>query len=169
MRLLTLPILFMATAGQAAETPPVELTTRVSGVVSEVLVNADAKVRKGQVLLRLDPTVHRARVDEAKAEHTRFIEEEAEARRELERVQELYNRTVTSTTELDTARIRHIRAKAGLDGAKARLTIAEKNLSDTELKAPFNGVVTQRLAEPGVVVAADCQPKTLLMIRKADK
>jgi RND family efflux transporter MFP subunit len=151
----------------AAETPPVELTTRVSGVVSEVLVDTGTKVRKGQVLLRLDPTVHRARVDEAKAEHTRFIEEEAEARRDLDRVQELYSRTVTSTTELDTAKMRYIRAKAGLDAATARLIIAEKNLADTELRAPFSGVVTQRLAEPGVVVAAECQPKTLLLIRKS--
>jgi multidrug resistance efflux pump len=42
--------------------------------------------------------------------------------------------------------------------------IAQKNLDDAELKAPFDGVVSAVPGGPGTVVAADCQPKTLIVL-----
>jgi len=143
----------------------VELTTRVSGVVEEVLVKKGQKVSKGTVLLRLDPAILRARLDEAGADEDQAKAAEADARRELERAQELYNRTVSSTTELDAASLRLARAQAALAAAAARRAIAQKNLSDAELKAPFDGVVAALPAAPGVVVAAECQPRTLVVMK----
>lgn len=150
-------------AVQAADTA---LTTRVSGVVTEVLVRAGQRINKGTVLLRLDKTIYQAQVDEAGAEGDRLRAEEAEAKRDLERAQELYSRTVSSTTELDAAKLRYTRAKSALTVAEARVTIAKKNLMDTELRAPFNGVVTSLPAAPGVVVVAECQPKVLAVMRR---
>ena len=142
----------------------VELTTRVSGVVVEVLVKPGQRVKKGAVLLRLDKTVLQARLDEAAAEQARADADEADARRELERAQELFDRTVSSTSELEAATLRHVRAKAALSGANARLVIAKKNLGDAELRAPFSGVVSAVPGGPGTVVTADCQPKTLIVL-----
>lgn len=142
----------------------VELTTRVSGVVEEVLVKSGQRVKKGSVLLRLDSTVLQARLDEAAAEQARAAVDEEDARRELERAEELFNRTVSSTSELEAATLRHARAKASLSGANARLVIAKKNLSDAELKAPFSGVVRSVPGGAGTVVSADCQPKPLVVL-----
>ena len=142
----------------------VELTTRVSGVVEAVLVKPGQRVKKGAVLLRLDRTVLQARLDEATAEQARADADEADARRELERAEELFNRTVSSVGELEAATLRHVRAKAALSGANARLMIAKKNLGDAELKAPFSGVVSSVPGGPGTVVTADCQPKTLVIL-----
>lgn len=142
----------------------VELTTRVSGVVEEVLVKPGQRVKKGAVLLRLDRAVLQARLDEATAEQARADADEADARRELERAEELFNRTVSSASELEAATLRHVRAKAALSGANARLMIAKKNLDDAELKAPFSGVVSSVPGGPGTVVTADCQPKTLVIL-----
>lgn len=142
----------------------VELTTRVSGVVETVLVKPGQRVKKGAVLLRLDRTVLQARLDEATAEQARADADEADARRELERAEELFNRTVSSASELEAATLRHVRAKAALSGANARLMIAKKNLDDAELKAPFSGVVSSVPGGPGTVVTADCQPKTLVIL-----
>ena len=142
----------------------VELTTRVYGVVEEVLVKSGQRVKKGAVLLRLDRTVLQARLDEATAEHARADADEADARRELERAEELFNRTVSSASELEVATLRHTRTKSALSGANARLVIAKKNLSDAELKAPFNGVVSSVPGGAGTVVTADCQPKTLVIL-----
>ncbi|MDP2253986.1 MAG: biotin/lipoyl-binding protein, partial [Thiobacillus sp.] len=61
----------------------VELTTRVSGVVEEVLVKPGQSVKKGAVLLRLDKTVLQARLDEATAEQARADADEEDAGREL--------------------------------------------------------------------------------------
>ncbi|MEQ1592236.1 MAG: efflux RND transporter periplasmic adaptor subunit [Thiobacillaceae bacterium] len=151
-------------AVQAADR--VELSTRVSGVVEEVLVNNGQNVKKGTVLLRLNKVIYQAQLDEAHADTERLGAEEAEARRDLDRAQELYSRTVSSTTELDATKLRYTRAKSALSVANARLIIAKKNLLDTELKAPFNGVVAILPAAPGVVVAADCQPKVLVVMQR---
>ncbi len=155
---------WLAAAGPLWAADKVELTTRVSGVVDEVLVKPGQRVKKGAVLLRLDKTVLQARFDEAAAEHARAQADEADARRELDRAEELFNRTVSSTTELDAATLRHVRAQAAVSVAQARRTIAQKNLSDAELKAPFAGVVSAVPGAPGTVVAADCQPKPLVIL-----
>lgn len=155
--LLVSPLVF-------AET--VELTTRVSGVVEDVQVKPGQSVKKGTVLLRLDPLIHQARVEEAGGELARAQADEADARREFERAQELFNRTVSSTTELDAATLRHARAQAALTVARAREVIAQRNLVDAELKAPFDGVVEGVPGAPGTVVTAECQPRTLVLMRR---
>ena len=142
----------------------VELTTRVSGVVDVVLVKPGQRVKKGAVLLRLDRTILRAGLDEAAAEQARAQADADDARRELERARELFDRTVSSTTELDAAVLRDTRARAALSAAKARRVIAQKNLNDAELKAPFDGVVDAVPGAPGTVVTADCQPKSLIVL-----
>ena len=154
----------LGAAGPLWAAERVELTTRVSGVVAEVLVKPGQRVKKGAVLLRLDKTVLQARLDEATAEQARANADEEDAQRELGRAEELFNRTVSSTSELEAATLRHARAKAALSGANARRVIAQKNLSDAELKAPFNGVVSSVPGGPGTVVTADCQPKPLVIL-----
>ena len=162
--------LALAGWGALAATPlwaaeRIELTTRVSGVVDQVLVKVGQRVSKGAVLLRLEKTILQARLDEAAAEHAHAQADEGDAKREAGRAQELFNRTVSSTTELDAAMLHHARAQAALSAASARRVIAQKNLNDAELKAPFDGVVSAVPGAPGTVVAADCQPKTLVILR----
>jgi RND family efflux transporter MFP subunit len=144
----------------------VELTTRVSGMVEEVLVSKGQKVKKGAVLLRLNTVILQARLDEAAADEDRSKADEADAKRELARAQELYDRTVSSTTELEAASLAYARAQAALAAAVARRVVAQKNLADAELKAPFDGVVSALPAAPGVVVVAECQPRTLVVMKR---
>lgn len=161
---VTLAGVWLASANPLWAADKVELTTRVSGVVVDVLVKPGQRVKKGAVLLRLDRTVLQARLDEAIAEQARAQADEADAKRELERSQELFDRTVSSTSELEAATLRHVRAQAALSGANARRVIAQKKLQDAELKAPFDGVVSAIPGRPGTVVAADCQPKPLVIL-----
>lgn len=161
---MTLASLCLGSMGSLWASDKVELTTRVSGVVSEVLVKPGQRVKKGAVLLRLDRTVLQARLEETAAEQAHAQADAADAKRELERAQELFNRTVSSTSELEAAELRYTRAQAALSAANARRAIAQKNLSDAELRAPFNGVVSAVPGLPGTVVAADCQPKTLVIL-----
>jgi len=145
----------------------VELSPRVSGIVREVGVNVGDRVKKGQPLLALDAALYEARVAEGRAAVARFTEETAEAKRDLARTQELYDRTVISTSELDQGKLRHARAAAQLDGARARLRADQKNLADSVLRAPFDAVVVARLVEPGQSVAVGLQPQALLVLAKA--
>jgi RND family efflux transporter MFP subunit len=144
----------------------VALTTPVSGVVKEVYVQVGQRVKKGAKLLALDDTVLKARVMEAEAGLTRVKQEADEADRDFKRAQELYDRGVSSTTEFDAAKLKHARARASSTEAEARLIIAQKNLEYSVLKAPFDGVVKVREAEPGMYVPAQLNPPTLIVLGK---
>jgi RND family efflux transporter MFP subunit len=145
----------------------VELSTRVSGIVREVRVDAGQRVSKGQPMLTLDDRVYQARVSEARAAVAKRREELADARRDLGRTQELYDRTVIATSELDQAKLREARTRAQLAEARARLAQEGKDLEDTVLRAPFDGVVVARRAEPGENVVVGLQPQPLIIFARA--
>ncbi|PWB54159.1 MAG: efflux RND transporter periplasmic adaptor subunit [Nitrosomonadales bacterium] len=161
-------------AAHAVEVPAVlqwsqrvELSTPVSGVVQAVNVAVGERVRQGQVLLRLDERIYAGRVEEAAAMVARNREDAAEAQRELKRVQELYDRTVISVSELEQARMRQAKAAAQLKESQAHQRQELKNREDTLLRAPFDAVVVARQAEPGQAVAATLQPLSLLVVARA--
>lgn len=145
----------------------VELALPVSGVVQSISVNAGDIVKKGQPLLKLDAAAFEARVAESRAAAGRLKADMVETRRDLGRVQELYDRTVIATTELDQAKLRHARAKGLYEEALARLKQEGKNLEDTVMRAPFDAYVVAREAEPGQVVASSLKPQTLLVLARA--
>ena len=145
----------------------VELSPPVSGIVQTVNVEAGQQVKKGQVLLSLDNSAFQARLAESRAVINRYREEAADAKRELERSQELYNRSVLATTELDQAKLRQSRAQSQLSEAEARFKQNSKHLDDTFLRAPFDALVVSRLVEPGQAVASGLQPQPLLVLAKS--
>lgn len=145
----------------------VELSSPVSGTVQAVNVEVGDLVKKGQVLLTLDSTSLQARVTENRSEITRLNAEAAEAKRDLARVQELHERTVVSTTELDQAKLRQVRGESMLAEARARLRQNQKALEEAAIRAPFDAVVVIRHAEPGLSVAAGLQPQMLLTVARS--
>lgn len=164
-KLLLLGVLLSATTALAADS--VRLTTPVSGVVKAVFVEPGQRVKKGDKLLALDDVRFQAKLMEAEAGVTRAKQEAEDAEKDLKRAEELYARGVSSTTELDAVKLRHVRAGASLKEAQARQIIAQKNLDDTVLRAPFDGVVKSREAEPGMFVPAELNPPVLLILNKA--
>ncbi len=175
-RLLIAACSFAATLAQATEYPAVldwsgrvALTLPVSGVLDSVSVQAGQNVRKGEVLASVDPALFKAGVAESRADMDRLGEEHGEAKRDLDRVQELYARTVASTTELDAAKLRFARASSGLAAAQARVERARRLLAETELRAPFDGVVLLRHAEPGLAITSQCQPAAVVTVARADE
>jgi RND family efflux transporter MFP subunit len=144
-----------------------ELATPVSGVVASVPVNAGERVTKGQLLLALDDAPFRAAMQEAEAQLARHKSERAEAARDAKQAQELYERTVLSTVELENARMKLARADAGEKEAAAALDRARYRLRVSALRAPFDAVVLSRHAEPGQSVAAEFTPPVLLVIAAA--
>lgn len=145
----------------------VALSTPVSGVVQTVRANVGEQVKKGQVLATLDATAYQASVAESEGAVARVKEEAQDAKRNLDRVQELYKRTVISTSELETAQTRFARATAQLNEAQARLTLTRKRLGDATLRAPFDALVLERQVEPGQTVASQFQPQTLFVLARA--
>ncbi len=144
-----------------------ELATPVSGVVASVAVNAGERAAKGQLLLALDDAPFRTALREAEALLARRKSERDEAARDTKQAQELYDRTVLSTVELDNVKMKLARTDAGYQEANAVLDRARYRLRVSALRAPFDAVVLSRHAEPGQAVAAEFKPPLLLVIAAA--
>lgn len=147
----------------------VTLGTPVSGIVSEVSVGIGDTVEKGAVMLRLDATPFEAEVAELQARVDRTRAELDEQTRALERAQELYDREVLSTVELDQARLAHARAQGAHGEAAAGLRAARYRLQHAEIRAPFAGVVVAREVEAGQTIVAELQAPALLTLAEAGR
>lgn len=166
-------ILFAASGACATDLPAllqwsqrVELSTPVSGTVRRVYLNPGDHACKGQALLALDSEIYQARVAETTAAVARSRQQLAEAKRDLERMQALYDRGVNATSELDQAKLRLVQEETRLREAEARLLQDAKNLRDTQVRAPFDGVVVARFAEPGQTVVTGLKPQVLLVFAR---
>lgn len=146
----------------------VELGTPVSGVVVEVVADVGQHVTKDQVLLRLDTKVRVAEVEQAKAKVAREARLRDEAQREMDRSSDLFAAQLMAEHDMEVARIALDEAQARFQTAKAELARAESDLYYSEVRAPFDSVVVQRMAEVGQTVAAQLQTVPLLVVAEAD-
>lgn len=145
-----------------------KLSTPVSGVVAKVSVRPGDRVLEGDVLLQLDNGVIQANQEKAKADVQHYDRLYKEAERELERNQELYDRTVLSDHELEMAHIAFTQATAQLKTAEAQLAKMEFDLRYSEIKAPFNGIVTARNVNEGETIVSSDIPPLLVELAEVD-
>lgn len=144
------------------------LTTTVSGMVSKVHVIAGDKVMQGAALVELDPRNYQTRLIAAQAlwEATRQLNDEA--RRELDRTLELYDRTLISDHERKLAEIEAAKADAALREAEAKLMEVRLQRDYSRINAPFNGRVLAVHVQPGeaVVNRLEAMPLVTLVDHK---
>ena len=147
----------------------VELGLPVSGVIQAVYADVGQKVAKGEKLLQLDDTVFKIRVKQASSTLKSQEEKYKEGERELNRAQQLYDRTVLSDHDLQVAKNNKVNDAAERDKAKAMLVNAQQDLKYSTLRAPFNALVLERHAQVGKVISARLKPETLFIVADADQ
>ncbi len=145
----------------------VELAMPVSGVIKTVLVNISDQVKQGDSLIKLDDRNYVAALSKAKARMNDLNEKRKEAKRQLDRAQELYDRTVLSDHDLQTAKNIRLAADSDYEVARAGQVNAELNLEYTNIRAPFDALVLQRNAEVGQTVMSQLKPETLIILAAA--
>lgn len=146
----------------------VELGSRVGGRVQDVYVRIGDHVDAEQPVAKIDDELLARQLRELRAmlRARRALARSSEvsmtaAKRELERGQELFDRGVASKQELDTLetelRLREAgqaSAVAQAEQAQATIAVLEESLTDSEIRAPFAGVVARRDVDPGAFVDA---------------
>lgn len=142
------------------------LSLPVSGVVAEVMVEKGQKVKQGEVLLRLDERYAKARLRAASARVSRQRPGRDEAKRELERAEELFDRTVLSEVELQQAKIDFAQKDAALEEARAEEMQARLDLEYSVLKAPFDLVVINSHVVPGQAVVNELSAVPLIEVAR---
>lgn len=177
------------------EATEVQIASKTPGRLAEVLVDEGDKVTKGQLLARMDTRTLEAQRNQAEAEVLRAREnlsaaqanvqlrqsEQLLAQQELKRSQELIKHGFVSSqivdqqqARLDTgvAAVAASRAQvsavgATIGAAQAQVAMLTSEIDDASLRAPIDGVVQLRMAEPGEVLGAG--GRVLLLIDPNDQ
>lgn len=147
----------------------VELSAPVSGVVQEVFAKPGAIVAKGEVLVQLDPRVFKADLKYAEAKIVSTSEHFQEMKRELERQADMYDRTMLSEHDLQTAKNNLTEARSQFRQAQSSLAKARVNLEYSAIRSPFNAVVLNTSAVQGQVVASVMTPPVLVVVAEAHR
>jgi len=184
----------------------VQVGSQVSGQLKEVLVDFNSVVRKGQVIARIDPDSFVLRVNQAMAdveaaratvltqranvaalhaEVSRAKVGMADAEREYQRNQSLFEKNFVSAAALDKAQFVYQAAQEQVKVAQAQLAVGESqvrnvealvkqrdsqlsqakvDLDRTTIRAPVDGIVIKKSVEPGQTVAASLQAPELFVI-----
>jgi membrane fusion protein, multidrug efflux system len=129
------------------------IRAEAGGSVLEVDVELGQRVEKGQRLGRIASSGTGDLWKSAQVGVISADQDAQNAKRELERLQRLAEAGAVSPRDLEMASSAHTAAVARLEGSRAQLSSAGSQLARTTLKAPFDGVVSQRAVNPGDVVA----------------
>ena len=126
-----------------------DLRAEVSAVVMQVLKENGDVVRKGDVLLRMDQTTIQDNLRSADDNTRNAALAVDQAERNLQRLKTLRASGMTSLQALDDAEVRRNAAHSELSASKARAAQARQQLERTVVRAPFDGVVSDRKASAG--------------------
>ncbi|MDR1811616.1 MAG: efflux RND transporter periplasmic adaptor subunit, partial [Candidatus Fibromonas sp.] len=144
----------------------VDVGTEVSGTVSKIYTDFNQRVKKGQVLLELDPLKAKARVEQTKASYRAATNEIRYQKRNYNRTYELFRKGSVAATDLETAEYRYKNAQSSLVNAKSNLEQAELDLENCIIKSPIDGIVLNRAVEAGQTVAASFSAPTLFTLAR---
>jgi RND family efflux transporter MFP subunit len=126
-----------------------DLRAEVSTVVLQVLKENGEAVKRGDVLVRLDDTAIRDSLNSAEEAARAAGQSLEQAERQFQRLKTLRASGMTSTQSLDDAETRSNNAQSDLSAAKTRAVQARQQLQHTLVRAPFDGVVSERRASAG--------------------
>jgi membrane fusion protein, multidrug efflux system len=121
-----------------------DLRAEVSAVVLQVLKENGDIVRKGDVLVRLDETAIRDSMMSAEQAARASTQALDQSERQLARMKTLRESGMTSAQAMDDAEVRRNNASSDLAAAKTRVAQARQQLQRTLVRAPFDGVVSER-------------------------
>ena len=196
----------VAASGTLSPVVSVQVGSQVSGQLKEVLVDFNSLVKKGELIARIDPETFEYRVRQAQADvdaaQAQVLTQQAviaaqraglsqaevtwqDARRDVERKEQLRDKNFISGADVDKARatanalaeqVKAAQAQvevakataanvaAAVKQREAMLAQARVDLARTEIRAPVNGIVIKRSVDKGQTVAASLQAPELFII-----
>lgn len=146
----------------------VPLVGRVSGTLQTIAYAPGSRVRQGQVLFVIEPTVYQDNVRQAEAELKTARANLEYARNNYTRMQEAVKSDAVSRIQVLQAQSNVATSEAAVSNAEAALNTARTDLSYCTVRAPFDGTVSRNLIDAGSYVGGSVQPVTLATIYKDD-
>jgi len=168
----------ISATGALNATSKVDVGSQISGQVTDVLVDYNDHVQKGQVIARIDPSTYEVQIAQGSAQINAARASLATAQATLRNAEADYNRKaelaqqqLIARGDLDLARAARDQARAQVASAQAQINqqtastqTTRLNLQRTVIRSPVDGVVLSRSVEPGQTVAASLQAPVLFQI-----
>ncbi|HEX5628356.1 MAG TPA: efflux RND transporter periplasmic adaptor subunit, partial [Usitatibacteraceae bacterium] len=126
-----------------------DLRAEVSAIVLQVLRENGDVVRRGDLLVRLDDTAIRDGLASAESANRAASQAYEQAERQFERMRTLRGSGMASAQQVEDAEVRRNNAQSDVESAKTRVVLARQQLQRTEVRAPFDGVVSERKVSAG--------------------
>jgi len=148
--------------GRLEAVQSVEIRPRVSGYIDRIEFQEGARVKKGQILFRIDPRPFRAEADRQLAARNRAQSQLELAKANHLRAQRLIGENAISREEFDRLSSDESVAASDVAAATAALEAAKLNLEFTEVRAPIDGRVSRALITQGNLVGSDSLLTTIV-------
>jgi len=159
-----LPI-YLTGIGTVQASFTVKVTAQVDGKLQEVMFTEGQRVKKGDVLAKLDPRLFQAALDQAKAKKAQNTALLIAAEKDLARSKTLAQRDYASQQSLDLNQSKVDQLKAAIAADEAAIETAQTQLDYTTVTAPSDGRMGIRLVDPGNLVrATDASAIATLML-----
>jgi len=141
----------------------VAVKSRIEGQLFEALVREGQTVRTGDILFRLDPRPHRARLKEAQAILARTLASHAKAVSDVKRLTNLSAKGYSPKTQVEDARTQVSTLAATVRAAEAAVELARLSVDYATIRSPIDGRVGSLLITPGNIVKPnDSQPLLII-------
>jgi membrane fusion protein, multidrug efflux system len=157
--------LYLELTGNTSAFNKVDLMARVQGFLEKVGYKDGQTVAAGATLFVIEQLPYETNLQIAEAtvkqQQALLVQYDADLKRQLD----LQQRQVASEAKLDDSRAKRDSTFAALEQAKGQVEQAKINLGYTEIKAPFTGIVTARLVDPGALVGAGGPTKLATIVQ----
>ncbi len=144
----------------------VSVGSTVSGLMKDVYVDFNSKVKAGQLIALMDTSLLQANVDKARSNYDKQKAITDNSLKTYNRYKNLVARNFMARSELDQAQADYLSNKALLSAAKADLEYAEHQCSFAYIYSPVDGIIVTRNVDPGQPVAASFQAPELFTVAK---
>src|SRR5215472_12658455 len=157
--------IYLSGLGTAQAEYTVGIHSQVDGKLLEVKFTEGQHVKKGDVLVKIDPRLYQAALDQAKAH--KALDEAAliAAQKDLVRFSALVAKSFETQQNLDLQQAKVDQAKASIAADEAAIESAQTNLDYTAITAPTDGRIGVRLVDPGNLVRASDQGSIAMLTR----
>lgn len=129
------------------------IASRLMGYIRSIPVEVGQSVKRGDLLFSIDPQDIQSQISQARAGYLQAQAALENAKADFERFSELYKEESVSRQQFDGIRLQYSVAQENLAAAKAGLEQAESQLNYANVRAPFDGVIVQKMAVAGDLAA----------------
>jgi HlyD family secretion protein len=154
----------VSATGTLSAVRTVQVGTQASGQVSKIYVDFNDKVKQGELLARIDPTLQEQAVEDAQAQLEKAQAQLTQAQDDYTRNKQMLDARVITPQEFETVQSTFSVQQATVKSAQIALDRAKQNLSYTNIDAPIDGVIVERDVDVGQTVAASLSAPQLFLI-----